>query len=83
MKKTFSLLLAATAFLGINLQAELNNLSQAEDKAGWKLLFDGKGLEHFRGYKKDKPGVAWKVDDNAIKLSGKGGGDGCKKSSFF
>ena len=33
--------------------SELNSLSDAEEKTGWKLLFDGKSLEHFRGYKKE------------------------------
>ena len=80
--KTFTLLLSVAAFLTVNLNAELNNLSQAEDKAGWKLLFDGKSMEHFRGYKKEKPGAAWKVDDNAIKLSGKGGGDLMTKEKY-
>ena len=62
--------------------AETNSLTEAEQKAGWKLLFDGKSLEQFRGYKKDKPGTAWKVDDNAIKLSGKGGGDLMTKDKY-
>ena len=45
MKSLFVLPLLAAAFLTANLNAELNNLSDAEDKAGWKLLFDGKSFD--------------------------------------
>ena len=61
------------SILGTCLAAERNSLTQAEQKAGWKLLFDGKSLEHFRGYKKDKPDPAWRAEHNAIKLVGRGG----------
>ena len=82
MKRLLSLITSLAVASAVNLNAELNNLSHAEDKAGWKLLFDGKSLEHFRGYKKDKPGTAWKVDGDAIKLSGKGGGDLMTKEKY-
>ena len=82
MKRLYSLISLLAVASAVNLNAELNNLSQAEDKAGWKLLFDGKSMEHLRGYKKDKPGAAWKVEDGAIKLAGKGGGDLMTKEKY-
>ena len=33
------------SILGTCLAAERNSLTQAEQKAGWKLLFDGKSME--------------------------------------
>ncbi|MFP6900845.1 MAG: DUF1080 domain-containing protein [Opitutales bacterium] len=81
MKTLFALTLSAAAISAFNLRAELNNLNHAEDKAGWKLLFDGKSMEHFRGYKKEKPDAAWKVEDDAIKLVG-GGGDLMTKEKY-
>ena len=73
MKPLITLLAFASVLLATNLNAELNSLSDAELKTGWKLLFDGKSLEHFRGYKKDKPDAGWQVRDGAIKFNGKGG----------
>ncbi|MEK9634329.1 MAG: family 16 glycoside hydrolase, partial [Opitutae bacterium] len=52
--------------------------AQAEKKASWISLFNGKDLSEFKGYKKDKPGNAWVAQDGAIKLlkeKGKSGGD--------
>lgn len=51
-------------------------------KDGWQLLFDGESLDHFRGYKKDKPGDKWKVDEGVIKLTGRGGGDLMTKGKY-
>jgi len=43
-----------------------NTLTDSEKSAGWKLLFDGKTTEGWRGYK--KPGVPddWKVIDGTL-----------------
>lgn len=44
-----------------------NTLSAAEKKAGWTLLFDGKTLNGWRGYKKtDASGTRWKVEDGLL-----------------
>jgi hypothetical protein len=46
-----------------------NTLSAAEKAAGWTLLFDGRTLDGWRGYKKaDANGMRWKVDDGALSL---------------
>ena len=42
---------------------EENGLTEAEKKAGWRLLFDGKTTEGWRGYKMDKMPPGWKVID--------------------
>ena len=54
--------LAATTIL----RAEENVLTPAEQKAGWKLLFDGKSTAGWRNFK--KPGVSdgWVVQDGAL-----------------
>lgn len=53
-----------------------NTLSAAEKSAGWKLLFDGKSLDGWRGYKAEKIGEGWVVQDGAIMLTKeKGAGD--------
>ena len=63
------------------LPAQDNTLTEDEKKAGWKLLFDGKTTEGWKGYKKDKPADAWKIVDGALTLDGKGG-DICTVEEF-
>ena len=56
--------------------AEVNELSQKEKDEGWKLLFDGKTTEGWRGYNKDSfPSDGWIVEDGAIKVQGTGSGE--------
>ena len=62
-----------TLFAALSLAAQDNTLSEDEKKAGFKLLFDGKTLDGWRGWKKDKPTEAWKVVDGLLTLAGKGG----------
>ncbi|MAE75257.1 MAG: hypothetical protein CMJ85_00065 [Planctomycetes bacterium] len=52
-----------------------NYLNSREKKAGWKLLFDGKSTEHWRGYKKDTfPAKGWVVEDGCLVHKERGGG---------
>jgi hypothetical protein len=45
-----------------------NTLSAAERAAGWKLLFDGKTTNGWRGFHADTfPALGWVVEDGAIK----------------
>ncbi|QDU63070.1 hypothetical protein Pan216_39450 [Planctomycetes bacterium Pan216] len=52
-----------------------NTLSEKEKQEGWKLLFDGKTLEGWTGFRADKPGKGWKVVDGTIARVEKGAGD--------
>jgi len=54
-----------------------NRLTEAEKKDGWRLLFDGKTTEGWRGYKMDKLPPGWQVIDGAlVRVSGGAGGKG-------
>jgi hypothetical protein len=54
--------------LAATLTAQHNQLTPAEMAAGWKLLFDGKTLNHWVDQSKTvPPGDAWTVEDGAIK----------------
>lgn len=66
---TFALLFAATAFAGHN------ELTAKEKADGWKLLFDGKKIEHWRNFKAQGVKPKWIIQDEAMHLTGKGGGD--------
>jgi hypothetical protein len=52
-----------------------NTLTAEEQAAGWKLLFNGTDLTGWRGYKKDKPGATWVVEDGTLALTAGGAGD--------
>jgi hypothetical protein len=53
-----------------------NTLTPAEQKDGWTLLFDGKSLDGWRGYKKpDASGTRWKVDNGFLTLPPAEGND--------
>lgn len=46
-----------------------NQLTAQEQREGWKLLFDGKSLDGWRGYKKpDATGTRWKVENGFLTL---------------
>ena len=54
-----------------------NTLTDAEKKAGWKLLFDGKTTTGWRGYQMDKLPPGWAAIDGAlVRLKGGAGGKG-------
>jgi hypothetical protein len=53
--------------------AEQNQLTEEEKSSDWKLLFDGKSAEGWRGYNKPDVPEKWVVEEGALK--GKGGGD--------
>ena len=47
--------------------AEINRLTSAEAAAGWRLLFDGRTLEGWRGLGRDTvPSAHWRVEEGTI-----------------
>src|SRR5215510_12345936 len=60
---------------GIGVDAQHpNTLTAAEKNDGWRLLFDGKDLAGWRGFKTDQPPAGWRASDGAL-MRGDGGGD--------
>jgi hypothetical protein len=54
-----------------------NTLSAEEQKAGWKLLFDGKTTEGWRGYQMQQMPPGWSVENGSlIRVRGGAGGKG-------
>ena len=58
-----------------------NTLSDEEKKAGFKLLFDGKSTDHFRGYKLDKV-KGWEAVDGSLKRVSKDAPDLITKDQY-
>ncbi|MFQ5606027.1 MAG: DUF1080 domain-containing protein [bacterium] len=53
-----------------------NFLTAEEQAAGWKLLFDGKTFNGWRGFRKDKVPKGWEITKlGELHFKGKGGGD--------
>lgn len=53
----------------------LNELTPAEQAAGWKLLFDGRTTNGWRGFSRPAfPDKGWVVEDGCLKHAAKGGG---------
>ncbi len=63
----------------------VNGLTDAEQRSGWELAFDGKTTKGWRNYKKDGISDGWVVKDGAITRAGKGAGDivTAKKYKYF
>lgn len=56
--------------------AEPNQLTAAEQAAGWKLLFDGQSSTAWRNFKKASfPSKGWKAEDGWLHCLGRDGGD--------
>jgi len=53
----------------------VNTLSDKEIADGWKLLFDGKTFDGWRGYNREDMPSAWTIEDDAIKINGSGAGE--------
>jgi 3-keto-disaccharide hydrolase len=53
-----------------------NTLTAREKKAGWKLLFDGRTMNGWRGaYMETLPSRGWEVRDGALLVNESGGGE--------
>ena len=63
--KALALALAFATMAGMAHAAD-NALTAAERQAGWKLLFDGKSLEAWRGFKAEAPDAGWRIEDGAF-----------------
>ncbi|MEM9646768.1 MAG: family 16 glycoside hydrolase, partial [Planctomycetota bacterium] len=59
-----------------------NQLSEAEKKSGWQLLFDGHSLDGWKTYNRPGKPSGWLVRDGAIVRAPEGGGDLITKKKY-
>jgi hypothetical protein len=57
-------------------EAAPNTLTESEKAAGWKLLFDGKTTDGWRGYGMKQMPPGWKADGVLVRVRGGAGGKG-------
>ena len=69
----FTVLGLVIATLSLAAESNSNSLTEKEKADGWKLLFNGRSLDGWRGYKTVTPAEGWQAKDGALVLSGKGG----------
>ncbi|MBC7920543.1 MAG: DUF1080 domain-containing protein [Ferruginibacter sp.] len=69
---------APSFFLSRALGAEVPALAVGP----WKVLFDGKSTDAWRGFKKETFPGSWQVEDGTLVLAGKGGGDLITKDQY-
>src|SRR5215207_7912499 len=66
--------LAFACSIGImTAQNAANTLTAAEKAEGWKLLFDGKTLNGWRGFKSETPPAGWHAMNGELVRHGTGG----------
>ncbi|WP_448213574.1 3-keto-disaccharide hydrolase [Colwellia sp. MEBiC06753] len=75
LKKLKIAALALSLGVAATAHAADNQLTKQERKDGWSLLFNGKDMSQWRNFKSDSLNPQWKIEDNAMTLTGKGGGD--------
>ncbi len=54
---------------------EADTLNLPVDADGYITIFDGKSLDGWRGYGKDKVPARWVIEDGCLKFNGSGGGE--------
>ena len=65
--------------LGPEVNYVANELTPAQKKKGWKLLWDGKTTEGWRGAKLDHfPKESWSMEDGVLKVHSSGGGESAR-----
>lgn len=67
------LALAALILFSTTMNAQMPTLTAEEKAAGWKLLFDGKSLAGWRGYKTETPPKGWRAANGELIRDGSGG----------
>lgn len=72
----------AIAMVGQAASAADNTLTAAEKAAGWRLLFDGRSLEGWRGFKTPEPDAGWTVTDGMLGPDPKTSRDIMTKETF-
>lgn len=70
------------ALAGAAMAAQPNTLSPKEKAEGWRLLFDGKTLDGWRGFKAAAPDPGWHVTDGALSPDPKTSKDIISKDEF-
>lgn len=70
-----SLVLTSLVPDGCQAEVPVNGLTEAEQRGGWSLLFDGQSTSGWRNYRKPDLNAGWQVRDGALERVANGAGD--------
>ncbi|MFC3031654.1 DUF1080 domain-containing protein [Pseudoalteromonas fenneropenaei] len=83
MLKSLTFTTLVLAFSSVtNAHTADNQLSVAEQQAGWTLLFDGNDLSQWRNFKSATLSPKWQAKDGTMTMVAKGGGDILTKKQY-
>ena len=68
----FLAMVALTCSAPAQATAAVNELTEAERRAGWQLVFDGKSTDGWRNYQKESVSDGWQVEDGILRRPAKG-----------
>lgn len=84
--RRLTLILAGAVFICFTGIAQINTLTLKEEKAGWKLLFNGKNLNGWTSVGKDTPpAIGWVIENGVLTVKKEGdqrGGDIITKDQY-
>ena len=60
----------------------IEGVKAAAEKSEMEVLFDGKSMDNFRGYKQEEIGKSWTIVDDTLHYDGNGGGDIMTKKEY-
>lgn len=68
MRTSVTVIALSLSIQAVLAESALNQLTAEEQASGWRLLFDGKSLTGWRGFKKEKPPEqGWIVEEGVLK----------------
>ncbi|MFP6574622.1 MAG: DUF1080 domain-containing protein, partial [Pirellulaceae bacterium] len=70
-----TLVVLTSCGLPVRAEIPLNQLSEAERRGGWTLIFDGKTTAGWRNYRSQKISDGWTVKNGTLTWTKKGAGD--------
>lgn len=82
MLKTIKLAALSLAIISGSSYAADNQLTEHEKQAGWELLFNGKNMSQWRNYQSEQLNKKWQIDNGAMSLTERGGGDILTKEAY-
>ncbi len=77
-----ALILSGLSMRSSKADTPLNGLTPAEQRSGWRMLFDGESLDQWRNYRSDTVSDGWVIEDGILTRATDGAGDIITREQF-